>query len=366
MAGVLLRMSASTLRLAGKNTLAMLGRVLPPSCFRPLRHCAEQVAFRMRPDYQGDTLPAMFHYWSVECLSPRLRSLGLSAPETFFLDEILAAARDLRRPVRVASFGAGACALEIDLARRLQSQGIESAFTCVDFNGGLLRTAKTAASAQGVSTAMEFLRLDCNRLPELAPYDVILVNQFFHHVEALETFCASLSACLAEGGRLLTSDVIGRNGHLLWPDVEDAVAMLWTVLPEQRRYDRYFGRILDTYRPVDHASYSNEGIRAQDVVECLLAEFDFEVFFPWGGSIMPFIERRVGFNFDVNDATDRAFIRSVDGADMEALDQQRYPASNMIASLRHKECATRRVIGSMGAEQHARLTRAQLRRLRVA
>jgi len=358
-------MSTSTLRLAGKNTLALLGRVLPPSCFRLLRHCAEQVAFRLRPDYQGDTLPAIFHHWSVECLSPRLAALGLSAPESFFLQEIVAAAREMRRPVRVVSFGAGACALEIDPAKRLQSQEIAAAFTCIDFNGALLRTARSAAFAQGVASAMEFLRLDCNRLPELAPYDVILVNQFFHHVEELKAFCASLRACLAEGGRLLTSDVIGRNGHLLWPDVEAAVAMLWTVLPEQRRYDRHFGRILDAYRPVDHASYSNEGIRAQEVVECLLAEFDFEVFFPWGGSIMPFIERRIGFNFDVNDAADRAFIRSVDGADTEALDQQRYPASNMIASLRHKACATRKVIGSMSAERHAQLTRAQVRRLHL-
>jgi SAM-dependent methyltransferase len=351
------------IRLVGKSTLATLGRVLPATCFRPLRAMAERIAFRLQPGYQGDTLPPIFHYWSNQCLSPRLSAAGLRAPEHFFLDEILVAARALRRPVEVASFGAGACSLEIDLVRRLQAHGVEVSMTCIDFNAALLRKAGAAARAQGLAAAMRFRALDCNRLPPLPEFDVIVVNQFLHHVEELESFCASLRLCLAPGGVLLSSDIVGRNGHMPWADVLEAITEAWSALPPERRYDRHFDRVLEAYRPVDHAAYSNEGIRAQEVVERLLAEFEFDVFFTWGGSVMPFIERRFGFNFDADDAVDQAFIRTVDAQDTMSLGARCYPASNMLAALRHKGCARRKAFSPIDPHEHVRLVRRQLHRL---
>lgn len=113
------------------------------------------------------------------------------------------------------------------------------------------------------------------------------------------------------------------------------------------------------YRPVDHSAYSNEGVRAQDVVGCLLQQFEFEVFFSFGGSIVPFVERRIGFNFDTNDPKDRAFIDRAHAQDATALQRGLYPASNMIASLRHEGCALRQVFHPVSPDEHVRLSRAQ-------
>jgi SAM-dependent methyltransferase len=346
-------------RLHAKRAVSFAGKLLPAPLFRPLRAVAEQVAFRARPEYQGDTLPPIFHYWSQRHFNTRGRRANIASPEQFYFDEIVAAAGQGDAPLRLLSVGSGACALEIALAARLKAAGIGVHVTCVDFNAALLRSAAQSARRNGVGDAMSFLELDCNRQPRFPASDVILVNQFFHHVEDLEGFCASLGDALADAGRLLTSDIIGRNGHLLWPDVEADVQDFWNRLPPAQRVDRYFGTRQQRYRPMDHSAYSNEGIRAQDVVACLSRVFDFEVFFTFGGSIMPFIERRIGFNFDPGAPEDRELIDRIDATDHAALAGGRYPPSNMIAALRKKGLATRRVHEPLSPEQFLRAAAAQ-------
>jgi len=41
-------------RLHAKRAVSFAGRMLPAPLFRPLRAAAEQIAFRARPEYQGD------------------------------------------------------------------------------------------------------------------------------------------------------------------------------------------------------------------------------------------------------------------------------------------------------------------------
>lgn len=350
-------------RQVGKRVLTHLGRILPRAVFAPLRRMAEQVAYRAWPEHQTDTLPPIFHFWSARYVSPVLARHGANSPEQFYLNEILLLAAGLDTPLRIISFGSGDCSLELELRCLLRKYGVEATVSCVDFNADLLLRGKTAADALGMADGMQFLKLDCNRLPELGIHDVIVVNQFFHHVENLEGFSRALRQSLAPWGRLLTSDVIGRNGHQLWPDIQESVTRFWGMLAPNRRYDRYFEGIQHEYRVVDHAAYSNEGIRSQDVVRCLLAEFEFDVFLSYGGSVIPFVERRIGFNFDASDAGDQAFINQVAADDAMALANGRYPASNMVASLVHKGCALRRAFDPVSPEAHAQLTVDQQRKL---
>lgn len=222
-----------------------------------------------------------------------------------------------------------------------------------------MRRAAAAAQQRGVGALMAFEARDCNLAFEMAGQDVILVNQFFHHVTELETLCGSLRRSLAAYGVLLSSDIIGRNGHQLWPDVEIVVQEAWDTLPQTQRHDRHFNTASPHYRPINHAAYSNEGVRAQDIVGCLLAEFDFELFFSFGGAIMPFVERRIGFNFDPGQAADRAWIEHVHTIDAAALAVARYPAANMIAVLRHKGHAVQTLFEPISPQHHANLTRQQ-------
>lgn len=133
----------------------------------------------------------------------------------------------------------------------------------------------------------------------------------------------------------------------------------WATLPTGQRHDRHFNTTSPRYRPINHAAYSNEGVRAQDIVGCLLAELDFELFFSFGGAIMPFVERRIGFNLDPQLAEDRAWIDRVQALDADALAAGHYPAANMIAALRHKGAVAAPVFEPVSPQRHLEMTREQ-------
>ncbi len=346
-------------RLPVKRAIAWLARSLPAPARRRLLAMAERVAFSITSQYQGETLSPIFAYWSGHFLAPDAQRLGIGSPESFFLDHIRRSATGANVPVRVLSVGSGSCGMEIELAARLHADGSAVHITCLDFNPALMRRAAATAQERGVDALMTFEARDCNLSFALPAQEVIIVNQFFHHVTELEAFCGSLRRSLAAQGVLLSSDIVGRNGHQLWPDVETVVQEAWATLPANKRHDRHFHTASSRYRPINHAAYSNEGVRAQDIVGCLLAEFDFELFFSFGGAIMPFVERRIGFNFDPQLAEDREWIGHVHTLDAAALAAGRYPAANMIAALRHKGGVVQPVFDPISPQQHVELTREQ-------
>jgi 2-polyprenyl-3-methyl-5-hydroxy-6-metoxy-1,4-benzoquinol methylase len=351
-------------RLLGKRIIAMLVRVLPTAASRRLLALAERAAFSLTPQYQGETLPPIFRYWSSRYLAPDAQRLGIGSPEAFFLKHIRQSAAAGHSPVRVLSVGTGTCSMEMGLAEQLHTAGIGVQIRCLDFNPTRMQRAAVTAKERQLEALMTFQTLDCNQPFTLPSQDVIIVNQFFHHVTELETLCHSLRGSLAPHGVLVSSDIIGRNGHQLWPDVETEVQRVWATLPRAQRHDRHFNVNLARYRPINHAAYSNEGVRAQDIVSCLLTEFDFELFFSFGAAIVPFIERRIGFNFDPRQAADRALIDRVQATDATALASAHYPAANMIAALRHKGCVSHAQYEPVSPEQHVLLTRQQQHRTR--
>jgi len=342
-----------------KQLLGAAGRVLPVPVSRRLRAFAEQVAFRVVPEYQGDTLPAIFHYWSSRHVRPLAEQAGMTSAEEMYLAEAGKVARRKGR-VSIASIGSGAGWLELSLLEKLRKEGLDARMACIDCNAALMRKAKVEAKSRGLGDRLSVAVLDCNRPFALDGVDVLIVNQFFHHVDELEVLVASLRASLDPEGVLLSSDVIGRNGHVLWPSVDALVQESWRRLPAGKRFDRHYMEQRERYASLDHAAYSNEGVRAQDVVACLLAGFDFERFLAFGGAIMPFVERRVGFNFDPSSAEDGAFIDGLALLDKARIEAGEYPASNMIAVLRHKGKVVSPVFAPVSPEQHVAATRRQL------
>lgn len=342
-----------------KRLLGAAGRVLPAPVSRRLRALAEQVAFRLVPEYQGDTLPPIFGYWAGRYVSPLAGHIGVTSPDAMYLSESRKVAQR-KGSVAIASIGSGACWLELSLLQRLREDGLDAHMLCIDFNAALMRKALEQARARGLDDRLSVDSFDCNRPFRLDGRDVLIVNQFFHHVEDLEAFVASLCASLAPDGVLLTSDVVGRNGHVPWPSVDAIVQAFWRRLPEDKRFDRYFAERRERYVPIDHAAYSNEGVRAQDVVASLMAAFEFERFFTFGGAIMPFVERRIGFNFDPSSADDTGFIDELARLDGERIAAGDYPGSNMIAVLRHKGRAASRTFVPVDPEQHVEATLRQM------
>ena len=343
-------------RLIAKRILASLTRVLPPSWGRALRTVAEKAAFRLTPEYQGDTLPPIFHYGSERYVAPLLARHGFASPEDFYLKRLVAERERKGADLVVLSIGSGACHLEIGLARHLRELGHDLRLECLDLNGALMRSAAQAAEAAGVADCMTFTAADANNLTLPRTADVVIANQFLHHVENLEGLAAWVAQTLSPDGVLLTSDVVGRNGHLLWPSVEAIVQAHWAQLPVEKRLDRFTNKTTDRYRAENHAAYSNEGIRAQDITRTLLETLDFELFITYAGAIIPFVERRIGFNFDPASAADRAFIDRIAQEDEAHIRAGDYPAANMLAALRPKGSVTDAVLDPVSPEQHVAMT----------
>jgi len=326
-------------RYLGKRLLTALGTVLPRGGQQALRNVAERIAFSVVPEHQEATLPPIFNAWGAMRLSADAAELGIGSPETLCLDCIERACLRNGGTASVLSAGSGAGHLEIALAIKLRDRGHDVTITCLELNPDLVAAGMAAAKEAGVEGRLKYLRQDCNTAFQVPAQDVIIVNQFFHHVVDLETFCRSLRVSLAPEGELATSDVVGRNGHMPWPSAQTVVDEFWQNVPESQRLDRHTGQVEKAFLPVNHAAYSNEGIRAQDVVHCLHAEFAFARFFTFGGAIMPFVERRLGFNFDPGRAEDLALIRSFAEHDHRLIVEGAYPAANMIAVLCHRDSA---------------------------
>lgn len=346
-------------RAPAKRAIVALRTLLPTPLARRFMLAMEKLAFTLTPAHQSDTLPPAFHAWSQRWVRPKFERLGATSPEELYRVEIRRHAQALSgRELRIASLGSGACDLELRLMQWLQHDGIDARMHCIDLNSMLMQAGESRARELGLGERMRFIAADATGFHDPQRYDVLVVNQFFHHVADLEGFCTALSRLLAPDGVLLSSDVVGRNGHLPWPDVESQVQAFWRELTPAQTIDRGDGKPKPRYAPVDHAAYSNEGVRAQDVVACLAQAFDFEVFLTFGAAIMPFVERRFGFNFAADGADAELFerIAAIDDARVQRGD---YPASNMFAVLRHSGAAERQVFDPVDPQRHIALTKAQ-------
>ncbi|MGH8031827.1 MAG: methyltransferase domain-containing protein [Luteimonas sp.] len=343
-------------------TVALLGRVMPKKIFSLLKAQVEKAAYSFVPEYQEQTLPPIFNYWARNYVQPDFEQVGYGSPENLYLSEIRKKAAKYNRPLSLLSLGSGACHLEMGIAAKLVAENIDFKFTCVEFNETLVNLARKKSIDAGLEKFMVFLQLDCNKRFDIPEQDIIIVNQFFHHVTEVEQFCRCIKNSLAEDGLLLTSDLVGRNGHRLWPATDEFVQRYWLSMPVEKRHDIYFGKPSSSYISVDHSAYSSEGVRAQDIVKCLNKEFVFDLFFTFGGSIMPCVERRIGFNFSANDPEDLLFIDEIAKADRINIKNKVYPAVNMIAVLSKNGSAAHGVFMPISPEDHIEITNREILR----
>lgn len=323
-----------------RRSLARAIDLAPQGAAYWLRGCMEKFAFNRTPVVHD--LPEIFHYWSNSYVRPQLEAIGFSSPDDFFFRTIVAEGARLGRSVRCLSVGTGRCETEIALALRLQQQGSTAVIVCTDLNPQLLQAGQRAAQAAGVADHFVFEVADINRYRPRQRFDVILANQCLHHFVELETIFDNIHAALTDDGVFATSDVIGRNGHQLWPEALAELLVFWHELPQRQRYDRVLRRISTDYVDYNHASVSFEGIRAQDILRLLVERFEFEVFAPYACIALPLVERRFGANFDAGDPADRAFVDRLAQREQALLEAGTVKPTQLIAALRKRAIAALR------------------------
>jgi len=288
----------------------------------------EQYAARVAAEqriYQDNVnvhdLPAIFHYWSHHYLLPLCESCGFTSPHDFFRRHLAEAAErcDTVLPEFV-SIGAGNCDTEIAVATLLRDAGLRD-FTieCLELNRAMLDRGAEAAKAAGVAEYLRFTEADFNTWEPAHRYHAVMASHSLHHVVNLEGLFDAVRGALHPRGAFVISDIIGRNGHMRWPEALAEVQRFWAELPPEYRYNHALKRYEERYENWDCSTEGFEGIRAQDIMPLLLERFEFQLFLGFSNVITIFTDRAFGHNFDASRDWDRAFIDRVQAFDEQAI-----------------------------------------------
>jgi SAM-dependent methyltransferase len=284
-------------------------------------------------------LPRIFHYWSNKHLRPKLEQLGFNGPDDFFVQNIAAVAGPKPRPTcQILSLGAGNCDTEVKLARLLIERGIETfAFHCLDLNPHMLQRGAASARQAGLEAHFAFIETDINRWAADSTYDVIIANQSLHHFVELEQLIDKTYRSLDDNGLFLTNDMIGRNGHMRWPEALELVHACWSLLEDRHKWHHQLNRFEAVYENWDCSVSGFEGIRAQDILPLLVQTFAFDCFIASGNIINVFVDRAFGHNFDVSNPRDCYFIDFVAGFDDYFIESGKIKPTQMLAAMRKTE-----------------------------
>jgi SAM-dependent methyltransferase len=283
-------------------------------------------------------LPPIFHYWSNRYIRPMFEGFGFSNPDELFALAFQRAHADSpSRPSRFVSLGSGNCDTEIRLAQLLLDRGI-SDFTleCLDVNDSMLERGRTAAREASLADRVLPVRADLNSWKPDGLYDGVMVNQSLHHMLALEEVFDAVDAALPPHGRFVTSDMIGRNGHLRWPEALVIVREFWQELPDHYRFHTLLRRQETEFEDWDCSQKSFEGIRSQDILPLLLERFDFELFVGFANVIDPFVDRGFGPHFRADAEWDTGFIDRVHARDEREIAAGAITPTHMAAMLRKR------------------------------
>ena len=239
------------------------------------------------------------------------------------------------RNARLVSLGAGNGELELPLAERLAADGIVNLeLVLLELNPEMGQRALERAGELGLGDRTRVEQVDLNHWTHSESADIYLANHSLHHIVGLEHLYDEVVASLDPRGVMLVNDMIGRNGHVRWPETGQIVREIWRTLPERYRLNRGAGIVDELYPDLDCSTESFEGIRAQDVLPLLLERLHPEVYVTFGSVIDPFVDRVYGPNFDVEDPADVEVIDAIARLDDAALDLGIVTPTHLVATFR--------------------------------
>jgi SAM-dependent methyltransferase len=278
-------------------------------------------------------LPKIAHYWSEKHVVPLLEPFGFkNCIECFRIYIGRVCKENAPSTTHILSVGAGDTATEINLAEWLRENGIANyRFECLDLNPEVLSRGRKSAESKGLAQHFSFSPFDVNSWKPSRSYDIVLAIQSLHHFVELELLFDKIRSALTAKGYFMSDDMIGRNGHMRWPEALELVQAFWKELPDKYKYNHLLKRFEEKYQNWDCSTEGFEGIRAQDVLPLLSKRFNFEFFFAFGNVVDIFVDRCFGPNFDPTEENDRAFIDRVQALDMAKIESGRVKPTHMIA-----------------------------------
>lgn len=285
-------------------------------------------------------LPLITQYWAEKFLMPMRNEFGITGIDQFFAKYFLESAnKSSSESYSFISIGSGNADAEIRIAALLLQSGLQN-FTieCLELNENMMQRGIDAAEVQGLGEYIKFVQGDFNQWEPDGRYTGIMANQSLHHVTNLEKLFDGIKRGLEPTSYFLTSDMIGRNGHQVWPEAQALIDEFWQKLPPKYRYNNILKRHEETYQNFDCSSEGFEGIRAQDILPLLVERFDFHLFIGFASIIAPFKSRFFGRNFDPAKEWDCFFIDWVHAVDEVALLSGLVTPTQMLAVMTPEAC----------------------------
>ena len=285
-------------------------------------------------------LPPICYYWMTTYIRPRLQEvMGCSHAREFYLKHINSVPGE---SLRILSIGSGDCNLEINLAKELKLSGkINFTIECLELSDIRLGRAQNAAKQQGVSENLVFTECDLNNWTPDRNYEVIFAHHSLHNIVELEHLFAAIKQALTKDGLFLNVDMIGRNGHMRWPEALEIIEGLWSIIPNHYKFNYQFNQFHEQYLNWDCSQRGFEGIRAQDILPLLVEHFSFQAFLGYGNIVDPFIERGYGHNLDPENPKDRKFVDFVEGLNTKLIDVGIIKPTTMFAVMGHQATETK-------------------------
>lgn len=315
----------------------------------------EQIQQYAKVESMHAQLADVFSYWQGKYFRPNFQALTGCDNYLHFYADTFARRIALTGNRRVISFGSGDGAVEISIAQQMKSRGCdEFEFHLVELSPLQHDRARANAEAAGLSAHFQMIEADFNTWKAEGAYAAAMAHHALHHVLDLEHLLGEIHKALHEDGAFVTFDVIGRNGHMRWPEAYRLINLIWKFLPEEKRLHRILKRIDSDFYNHDCSDQGFEGIRAQDILPNLVERFHFDLFYPFGNLIDVFTSRGYGANFDMSKPEDMAFIDFIEELNELLLDLRYLTPTRLCAIMVKKPAASPRYFKNRRPEEMIR------------
>ena len=281
---------------------------------------------------------AAFHFYNALGAWPAVRA-AFGRPDLYeIVADILAGGVARSGLETVYSLGCGDGMQEQAILRAAERLGLPPfRILGLELAPAVAERANALAAEAGLAERLHVVVHDLNGgFPGSEPAAGVLAFQMLHHIVELERLFELVAGRLHPEGAFAVCDMIGRNGHMRWPEVRPLMRRLWAMLPPAKRFDHSFGRAAPYFQDWDCSIEGFEGVRAQDILGLLAQNFEVARFAAWGGLADNFINDRMAPNFNPSDPLDRAFLERLAALEVRLLAERRTTPSVIVAEYRSR------------------------------
>ena len=288
-------------------------------------------------------LPSIYHYLSEKYTRPQATSVTGCTDVVSLYTQYFQKSLHESGSHFLMSVGAGDCSIEIEIAKKLVEMGESFFFICLELSPILIAKARKRIDENKLGDVITVAEIDLNKWEPKTTFAGIMAHHALHHFLNLEHLFGLIKKNLAGQGRFVTCDIIGRNGHMRWPEALLLTRKIWERLPRKYKYNHQLQQYDDYFNNFDCSTEGFEGIRAQDILPLLVTLFSFEVFFCYGNLTDLFIDRSFGPNYDPANPQDAAFIDYVQQLNEKLIYEGILKPTSMIAVMVNEPVANPKI-----------------------